>query len=376
MLEKLYSYIILTSGVSCRTSLAPGALWHAKGRRYRIVLTKTAMLEQELIQAIHQGKYAVGQQIPSRNQLIERYHCSRTIVERAIATLTRTGYLGSRKGSGTYVVNRVPKRIVKTVRVVAEYDVRNTELSFFSCFMMDSKLLGKTVKWIPTERVRAALEELASPDGAVIWMTPGYEMLETLNFLRLRNIPQLLINRNFEGFDNVRTDQFGSICEGLTWLLAAAGRDMALVGRVPTLSRPYQYERLIACYQAMIAKGMHLAAERCFIETFTDIPKGISEIGARLFGEKKIPGGIFVLNIDLVLPLVMYAQGCGLTVGQDYKLLIFDDVSALKDYPGIGMMHQAYPMFQSESLRWLESGAALSAERFESLVKTEFILHS
>ena len=95
-----------------------------------------------------------------------------------------------------------------------------------------------------------------------------------------------------------------------------------------------------------------------------------------LFGGKKIPGGIFVLNIDLVLPLVMYAQGCGLTVGQDYKLLIFDDVSALKDYPGIGMMHQAYPMFQSESLRWLESGAALSAERFESLVKTEFILHS
>ncbi|MDR1440219.1 MAG: GntR family transcriptional regulator, partial [Clostridiales bacterium] len=48
----------------------------------------------------------VGARLPTRRELREKYECTRTTVDRAVAELAREGYVSSRQGSGTYVADR------------------------------------------------------------------------------------------------------------------------------------------------------------------------------------------------------------------------------------------------------------------------------
>lgn len=47
--------------------------------------------------------------IPSRNDLIKEFECTRTTIERAISELIGEGYLYSKDGSGTYILNKLGK---------------------------------------------------------------------------------------------------------------------------------------------------------------------------------------------------------------------------------------------------------------------------
>ncbi|MFR6321894.1 MAG: GntR family transcriptional regulator [[Clostridium] leptum] len=46
--------------------------------------------------------------MPPRTELVERFHVTRTTVDRAISELIGKGYLTSKIGSGTYVVKARP----------------------------------------------------------------------------------------------------------------------------------------------------------------------------------------------------------------------------------------------------------------------------
>ena len=334
--------------------------------------TKTVQVEQQLLGAIRSGEYPVGAAIPSRNRLTARWQCSRTVIERAIASLVAAGYLEGRKGSGTYVASSSPVRSVGELRIVAVPEIVNSRE--FSLFDPVEHTLGIAVVWVPPARAERDIRKLARPGGAVLWILPSYDKLPLMNYLRDRQIPQLILNRDFHGFDCVQTDPVSSIRDGLSWLLIEAGRKIAFLAARPTLKIPYQYDRMIAFYQLCVELGVRLEKELCAVRSFEDIPGDIAEVGAHIFGIGGVPG-IFVLTKELALPLVVCARGYGRLPGRDYKLLIFDEVPELAGRPGIAMIKQPFELFHSEVRRWLGSIAAdAKPKRFFSNLKAELLL--
>ncbi|GGO87246.1 GntR family transcriptional regulator [Wenjunlia tyrosinilytica] len=63
---------------------------------------------EELRQEILQGTLAVGDQLPTQEMLKERFHVSRSTVQRAIQELQDEGYLDSQRGRAAVVANRHP----------------------------------------------------------------------------------------------------------------------------------------------------------------------------------------------------------------------------------------------------------------------------
>ena len=103
--------------------------------------------------------------------------------------------------------------------------------------------------------------------------------------------------------------------------------------------------------------------------TLIEYTEEIAETGLHLFGNKKRPQGIFILNIDLVLPLIAYGKSCGYSPGTDYKLLTFDYLNELSHIKNIAMMKQPDLLYEQEIVRWLQS--VHSNTPFHSSLKTD-----
>lgn len=63
-------------------------------------------LKQILLRDIREGRYQVGDAIPTEQELIALYRVSRMTVRQAVAELATEGYLIRRKGKGTFVTQR------------------------------------------------------------------------------------------------------------------------------------------------------------------------------------------------------------------------------------------------------------------------------
>ena len=155
--------------------------------------SKTSQIETYLLNAIERGEYPPGLPIPTRHQMTQMFHCSRTIVERAIAALSADGHLESGRGRRTVVRKAVhPGSGIKRLHVISQHDCHRSLSDVFCSFVADQDYFGIPVRWIPPEKAGIMASELCRPESALIWMLPRYEDLELLNFLKARKIPILL----------------------------------------------------------------------------------------------------------------------------------------------------------------------------------------
>ncbi len=69
----------------------------------------------DIRQGIDDGRYEVGQKIPSESELSEIYAVSRITIRRAIEELSASGYLTKKQGKGTYVnPPKIHKKVLQT----------------------------------------------------------------------------------------------------------------------------------------------------------------------------------------------------------------------------------------------------------------------
>ena len=338
---------------------------------------KTKQVKNMLLEQIISGEFKEGAPIPSRVQLMRRCDCSRTTIERAIRSLTEYGYLSGRRGSGTYVCCQNPEYEIRELRIVTGNDQLFSD-SVFSELILNKEVVGIPVVWFDVHRIRENIDRLTSPGGAVVWAFPDLTDLWELKFIRHHNIPLILLNRHYEGFNAIKTDVATSIREGLTWLMIEAGRELAFVAARPTWTRPFQQERVISAFEAALQLDARFKPDHTILYECYDIPLAIAEIERKLFTGDKPPKGIFVLTREFALPLVICGQSHNLKPGQDYKLLTFDYIPELAGTPGIAMLRQRYHLFKDEIVRWLQSGARQSGDhkdRFFSELKAELIVN-
>src|SRR3982750_619857 len=66
-------------------------------------------IAQQLAQAIADGKYEVGQRLPSERELAQTFEVSRPTVREAIIALELDGLVEVRLSSGVYVTSATPR---------------------------------------------------------------------------------------------------------------------------------------------------------------------------------------------------------------------------------------------------------------------------
>ena len=115
--------------------------------------SKTSQIETYLLNAIERGEYPPGLPIPTRHQMTQMFHCSRTIVERAIAALSADGHLESGRGRRTVVRKAVhPGSGIKRLHVISQHDCHRSLSDVFCSFVADQDYFGIPVRWIPPEK--------------------------------------------------------------------------------------------------------------------------------------------------------------------------------------------------------------------------------
>jgi GntR family histidine utilization transcriptional repressor len=86
-------------------------------------LPRYGEIRRELERAIVSGEWPVGHRVPSEQELLKRYGCSRMTVNKALSALAASGLIVRRRRSGSFVAAPVTEENVLQVRPVEE-DVR------------------------------------------------------------------------------------------------------------------------------------------------------------------------------------------------------------------------------------------------------------
>jgi len=68
--------------------------------------TLTSQLSKALRASIDSGELKPGDKLPSEQELVERYHVSRTVVREAISSLRASGFVATQQGVGAFVLRR------------------------------------------------------------------------------------------------------------------------------------------------------------------------------------------------------------------------------------------------------------------------------
>lgn len=333
------------------------------------MFSKVDFLKERLLTDIKSGNLMVGGAIPSRNRLKSKYDLSLTTINRAIKELTDAGYLCARKGSRTYVATDSPVNTPKRLFAISGFNDNNLDPIKDLLFSGSSSLPFIALR---EEDAAGKMDQICQPGSAVIWICPNLDAMYMMDYLQKAGVPQILINRQYKDYDYVTTGTKESIREGLSWLLIEAGREIAFVSCQTSVEKPYLSERIIAFYESCFELGANLNSDRIFSRSFEDITGDISEIGKDLFLSEKRPRGIFVMQANLVLPLIAYARFHNLLPGRDFKLLTFDYIPELQGVEGVGMLRQQIKLFYREVNEWLE-GAFVATSPFRKSIKAELV---
>ncbi len=327
-----------------------------------------------ILQKIQSGEYQAGDCIQSQSILTRKLNCSRTTVERAMKRLIRSGVLEGKRGSGTFVRNPVglSNSSVNEVVVIAG-QLDHLQRSSFSAMFIGMDSNGLPVRWLTAEQAYSNIAELYKNKPAVIAYMPDPPMLMLLNKLQSLNIPILLINRTYAGFDYVTTDTESSLRAGISWLQgkAGAGANAALVSAIPDQMRPYIAERIIAAYEICMELNFTIQPEHIIKRDFEREGKVAYEfIADTLFRRSRKNLAIIVPNCELAEKCMEIAHQCNKQSGKDFFLLTFDSIRSEHGTYGTGVMVQQHAMFRPRIEQWLRQIISGDCSFFAAKIKT------
>ena len=323
-----------------------------------------------IMREIRSGIYPAGAKLCSQMALTRKLNCSRTTVERAIARLTGAGILESRRGSGTYICDFQTAAPVTEVTVITGAVDHSQRTSFVDMFL-DLDTAGLPVRWITEETALSNISDFKRRRSAVISYMPDPPQLMLLEELKSMNVPILILNRTFEGFDCVATDTEASLREGISWLLGKAGGNAAMISYIPHQKRPYLAERIICIYELCMELGISLPPERIIKRDFNaSDAENEALIADLLFRSSKIPLAIILPNCELGKVCLNAARRCGKVCGQDFFMLSFDSIYNEGTQPaGSGALHQNYVQFKPRIEEWLRQVNTGSTKPYHAMVK-------
>jgi hypothetical protein len=305
-------------------------------------------LIQLLLRNIASNFYKPGEKIPSRNQLARRYNLSYDTVDKALKVLIAKGQLVTKRGSGTFVPSKLknilPKNGVKTI-----FSIGRNGYGFESFFNVSNNNVNlQEVEFVNLQEQEAQFyfDRMLASNCGILWHYPSPVSIGLMDALKAANVPMLLFNRNYTGFNCVATDADASLNEGIKWLFSQGSNNTGLIYRPTTFIHPYRSVRIVAAYENIVKLGgiinsnnIYKVADNDF-EDFNEQNKTIKELCERIFASKNPPRNLILLDSELATGIVKNAQKMGFNTGVDYFLLTFDYNELLANKKGIGMLNQ------------------------------------
>lgn len=336
------------------------------------MFSKVNILRDIILRDIHSGKLRPGDVIPSRNRLKQKYGFSLTTVNKAVSSLTDAGYLGAVKGSVTKVLSSQPQFQPKRIYAISGFNDSNLEMfkeELYSYSNISCPFIG-----LREEDAVLKLDSICQPGTIVIWVCPNLKAILLMEHLEHCGIPQIIINRDFNGFNFVCTDAKSSIRDGLSWLMIEAGREISFIAPTPHIETSYIYQRINSFYEAVLELGAKLVPTMTFMHDPKDLSAAANDIGRKLFLSNNPLRGVFVLHAKLAVLLVTFGLAHNILPGRDYKMLVFDYAEELRSTPGICMMRQQLDLMYKEVHAWIESSMHSQAHPIRKYIKTELII--
>jgi GntR family transcriptional regulator len=162
--------------------------------------TLYARIEETIATEIAQGEYRPGDQLPTEDELLQRFQVSRITVRRAIQNLVRRGLLEIRRGLGTFVLSpRIEAELTKLTGFVEDMNaagrnatarVLSQNIVAASARVAERLQLAKGTKVMQIKRVRLAGGLPISFDETYLHLPLGKQIVR--NDLRLHPIFTLL----------------------------------------------------------------------------------------------------------------------------------------------------------------------------------------
>ncbi len=330
-------------------------------------MQKKLAIAEYLLERMQSGAVGPDGKLPSQTVLMRHFGCSRTTVVHAVEALRRQGYVTGRQGSGLFA--NTPPRGRRIERLLVINSFANFPNSDYAILVQHLEGDFLSVDYIGRWQVSERSDLLTRPNQAVIWMLPPETMLSHMEYLRKLGTPQLLVNRDYAGFDCIWTDAAESLVEGLSWLLIEGGRDIAFITPPPDRMRPYLPGRVIAFYETCLALHAKLSPELIFKFNLNDNITEIDNATRAIFNLPNPPRSIFCMDFEYVVPFVICATKYGKELGRDYYLLCFDPVPSLEGKQGIAIMEQPLHLFRLEIENWLRTAGHESMPPFRRQLK-------
>jgi GntR family transcriptional regulator len=162
--------------------------------------TLYAKVEETIAAEIADGEYGPGEQLPSEDELLQRFEVSRITIRRAIQNLVRRGLLEIRRGRGTFVLGpRIEADLTKLSGFVEDMNAagRKTSARVLSQGVVSATAriaerlqLGRGARVMRIERVRLADGLPVSFDQTYLPLALGLKIVS--NDLRMHPIFTLL----------------------------------------------------------------------------------------------------------------------------------------------------------------------------------------
>ena len=162
--------------------------------------TLYARIEETIATEIAQGEYRPGDQLPTEDELLQRFQVSRITVRRAIQNLVGRGLLEIRRGLGTFVLSpRIEAELMKLTGFVEDMHAAGRKATArvvsqgmvaASARVAERLQLTKGTKVMQIKRVRLAGDVPVSFDETYLPLSLGKQIVR--NDLRLHPIFTLL----------------------------------------------------------------------------------------------------------------------------------------------------------------------------------------
>ncbi|MDD3116939.1 MAG: GntR family transcriptional regulator [Victivallaceae bacterium] len=340
-------------------------------------ISRVASLKEKILNDINSGTLRSGDKIASRHQFMIRYKCARGSIDQAIKELTDDGFLYSRQGAGTYVAERNPG----SDKIRRVYIVGNFERNYLKNAFLESGSIASEIQSYAdcmlcrVDDAVMNLNDMARRGSAVIWQYPDYRLLMAMEFLRKANVPQLLLQRNFDGYDYIITDSYAGIDEGLKWLINREGREIAFISTRNSLKYPYVVERKIDFFEQAILNSVSIRPEWLFVDWQHELEFCVKmkEVADVLFNCAEPCRAVYLDYATWCGAFLREAERLGKLPGRDFSLLLFDTVESGFNQPGVAMIRQDTALLTGKILEWVlgKTGSQLNFKIKPKLIKTE-----
>ncbi|MCK0165649.1 FadR/GntR family transcriptional regulator [Marinobacter sp. S6332] len=84
----------------------------------------SSVVYEKILSSIIDGEYPVNQKLPTEADLCEAYNVSRPILREALARLREDNLVISRRGSGSFVINRPDSAVLEFARIASIADIQ------------------------------------------------------------------------------------------------------------------------------------------------------------------------------------------------------------------------------------------------------------